>query len=226
VTERFAAPKQARSQAKLDRLLLAGRELFETRGYDGTRIGDVVERAGTSVGVFYSRFSDKDGFLAAVRNHFFLEVAAETAELNARAAELGGVELIRAYITQGVRIFRHNAGLIRALVYYEATHLGAEQPMRDLVEARARGLAAAVIAAGTKIGHRDPETAVMVGAHVVRGALMQEAIHGPGLLPLDDDELIDELTGLFAAYLRITPPNGGKAAGRARPARSPRRAAR
>lgn len=199
----YAAPRQARSQAKLDRLLLAGRELFAERGFDGTRIGDVVERAGTSVGVFYSRFADKDAFFAAVREHFLDEVAATTAELNARAVELGGRELIRAYIAHGVGIFRHDAGLIRAFLHYEATHPQSEQPMRELVESRARGLADAVQRAGAKVGHPDPATAVAVGGHIVRGALLQEAIHGPGLLPLDDDALVDELTTLFTSYLRI-----------------------
>lgn len=207
-----SAPKQARSQAKLERLLHAGRDLFAEHGFDGTRIGDVVERAGCSIGVFYSRFADKDAFFAAVRDDFLAEVAATTAELNNRASELGGVELLRAYIAHGVRIFRHNAGLIRALLHYEATHLssqaGAGGPMRDLVEARARGLAEAVERSGTKVGHPDPATAVAVGAHVVRGALLQEAVHGPGLLPLDDDDLVDELTDLFTAYLRI--PRGQK----------------
>jgi AcrR family transcriptional regulator len=203
------APKQARSQAKLERLLRAGRELFAEHGFDGTRIGDVVDRAGCSVGVFYSRFADKDAFFAAVRDDFLAEVAATTAELNDRAPELGGVELLRAYIAQGVGIFRHNAGLMRAFLYYEATHTATQAPaggpMRDLVEARARGLAEAVERAGTKVGHPDPVTAVAVGAHVVRGALLQEAIHGPGLLPLDDDALVDELTDLFTSYLRIEP---------------------
>jgi AcrR family transcriptional regulator len=203
VEQRYAAPKQARSQEKLDRLLLAGRELFASQGFEGTRIGDVVERAGTSVGVFYSRFADKDAFFAAVQDHFLAEVAATTAELNYRASELGGVELLRAYIAHGVRIFRHNAGLIRAFLHYEATHPGAGHPMRDLVESRARGLVDAVERSGTKVGHPDPSTAVAVGAHVVRGALLQEAIHGPGLLPLDDEALVDELTDLFTSYLRI-----------------------
>jgi len=203
--EGYVPPKQARSQAKLDRLLLAGRELFAAHGFDGTRIGDVVEQAGTSVGVFYSRFADKDAFFAAVRDHFLAEVAATTAELNARAVELDGVELIRAYIAHGVRIFRHNAGLIRAFIHYEATHPAERQPMRELVESRAQGLVDAVQRAGAKVGHPDPATAIAVGGHVVRGALVQEAIHGPGLLPLDDDALVDELTTLFTSYLRITP---------------------
>ena len=203
MTELYAAPKQARSQAKLERLLLAGRSLFAERGFDGTRINDVVERAHCSVGVFYSRFADKDAFFAAVRDHFFTEVAVTTADLNARAAELGGPALLRAYIAQGVDIFRHHSGLIRALLQYEANHPAAGAPMRTLVEARAQGLVAAIERSGAKIGHPDPATAVAVGAHVVRGALLQETIHGPGLLPLDDDALVDELTDLLVAYLRI-----------------------
>jgi AcrR family transcriptional regulator len=203
VAERFAPPQQGRSQAKLDRLLLAGRELFAARGFDGTRISDVVERAGCSVGVFYHRFADKDVFFAAVQDHFLAEVAEETAELNARASELGGVELLRAYIAHGVRIFRHNAGLIRAFLQHEAVHPDVDQPIRAMVEARARRLIEAVELTGARVGHPDPATAITVGAHVIRGALLQEALHGPGLLPLDDDALVDELTAMFTTYLRM-----------------------
>ena len=196
-------PQQARSQAKLERLLLAGRALFAEHGFDGTRINDVVERAHCSVGVFYSRFADKDAFFAAVRDHYLAEVAATTADLNARAAELGGVELLRAYIAHGVGIFRHHGGLIRAFLYYEATHPGTGKPVTKVVEARAQGLVEAVQRSGAKVGHPDPATAIAVGAHVVRGALLQETIHGPRFLPLDDDALVDELTDLFTSYLRI-----------------------
>ncbi len=77
--------------------------------------------------------------------------------------------------------------------------------MRDLVEAQGprRWPRRWSGPARRSVGHPDPATAVAVGAHVVRGALLQEAIHGPGLLPLDDDALVDELTDLFTSYLRI-----------------------
>jgi AcrR family transcriptional regulator len=203
VVTRTSPPKQERSREKLERLLRAGRALFAEHGFEGTRISDVVERAGCSVGVFYARFDDKDSFFAAVQDHFLAELAEVTTDLNAHAAELGGVELLRATIAQGVGIFRGNAALVRAFLNHEATHPSAGQPIRTVVETRARQLVEAVLESGTPIGHPDPETAIAVGAHVIRGALLQEAIHGPGLLPLDDDALVDELTDLFTAYLRI-----------------------
>jgi AcrR family transcriptional regulator len=199
----YAPAKQERSQAKLERLLLAGRELFAAEGVEGTRITDVVERAGCSVGVFYQRFADKDAFFRAVRDHFLEEIAATTAELNAHAAELGGVALLRAYIAHGVVIFRHNARLIRAFLQYEVSHPDSEAPMRALVEARAQRLIDAVHESGARLAHPRESIAIQVGAHVVRGALLQEALHGPGLIPLDDDELVDELTRLFTGYLGL-----------------------
>jgi len=198
------APKQARSQAKLDRLLLAGRELFASEGFDGTRIGDVAERAGCSVGAFYSRFADKDSFFLAVQEHFLAEVGTASAELNTRASELGGVELLRAHIAFGVRVVRPNAGLIRAIVQYGVNHPGAWNPLSDLVEARVRGVAEAIERSGLTIGHPDPSTAVAVGTHVIRGTLLHEALVGPGVFPLDDDALVDELTDVFCAYLRVS----------------------
>src|SRR5271166_5183352 len=51
-----SVPQQGRSREKLDRLLVAGAQLFGERGFDGTRISDVAELGGCSVGVFYQRF--------------------------------------------------------------------------------------------------------------------------------------------------------------------------
>lgn len=203
VVERYTAPKQARSQEKLERLLLAGRDLFAANGFERTRINDVVERAGCSVGVFYHRFEDKDAFFLAVVDHFLGEVAATTDALNARAADLGGVELLRAYIAHGVGIFRHNAALVRAFLQYETAHPERGRPMRAVLEGRAARLIEAVHESGSTVHHPKSDIAIRVGAHVIRGALLQEALHGPGLIPLDDDELVDELTSMFTAYLRM-----------------------
>ena len=126
------------------------------------------------------------------------------AELNTRASELGGVELLRAHIAFGVRVVRPNAGLIRAIVQYGVNHPGAWNPLSDLVEARVRGVAEAIERSGLTIGHPDPSTAVAVGTHVIRGTLLHEALVGPGVFPLDDDALVDELTDVFCAYLRVS----------------------
>jgi len=57
---------QARGRATRARLLEAAVELFTRRGYDGTSIGDVAERAGVGVGTVYHHFPDKRAILLAL----------------------------------------------------------------------------------------------------------------------------------------------------------------
>ena len=60
-------PRQARSQHTLDRLLDAAEALVhEKGGFDDVPIAEIVRRAESSVGSFYSRFPDKDALLQAM----------------------------------------------------------------------------------------------------------------------------------------------------------------
>ena len=52
------APQQARSQETLDRILDAAERLVSEKGFEDTTVADVVARAGSSVGAFYTRFRD------------------------------------------------------------------------------------------------------------------------------------------------------------------------
>src|SRR4029453_3630618 len=54
--------KQARSRATRDALVRAGRNLCEIKDFDELSVAEIAAEAGCSVGSFYSRFSDKDGF--------------------------------------------------------------------------------------------------------------------------------------------------------------------
>src|ERR1700747_3413824 len=63
-SDRSVAPRQtvrgARSRA---RLLAAATACFGAYGYSGTRIADIVSRAGMSQGAFYRHFPDKNTVL-------------------------------------------------------------------------------------------------------------------------------------------------------------------
>jgi AcrR family transcriptional regulator len=54
---------QPRGRATRARLIASAEELFTRHGYDGTSIGDVARRAGTSVGTLYHHFDDKRALL-------------------------------------------------------------------------------------------------------------------------------------------------------------------
>jgi AcrR family transcriptional regulator len=54
---------QARGRVTRARLLAAAEELFTRRGYAGTGVSDIAERAGIGVGTVYHHFADKRAIL-------------------------------------------------------------------------------------------------------------------------------------------------------------------
>jgi AcrR family transcriptional regulator len=60
------SPLSARGQRTRERLLRAARTVFEERGFDGTRMGDIAEAAGVSHGTVYTWFPTKVEILHAV----------------------------------------------------------------------------------------------------------------------------------------------------------------
>jgi AcrR family transcriptional regulator len=60
------APLSARGERTRAKLVIAAREVFEQRGFDGARMGDVAEAAGVSHGTVYTWFDTKEDLLRAV----------------------------------------------------------------------------------------------------------------------------------------------------------------
>lgn len=59
-----ALPTEAAETGTARRILLAGMELFADRGYHGTSIRDVAERAGVKSATLYTHFASKEEILA------------------------------------------------------------------------------------------------------------------------------------------------------------------
>ncbi|MDB5776004.1 MAG: hypothetical protein JWP38_2137 [Herbaspirillum sp.] len=59
------------------KLLEAGVTLFAEKGYHGTGVKDIVERAGVPKGSFYNYFDSKEAFGAAILRHYADDQAAE-----------------------------------------------------------------------------------------------------------------------------------------------------
>lgn len=60
------APLSARGERTRTKLVAAARDVFEERGFDGARMGDVAEAAGVSHGTVYTWFDTKEDLLRAV----------------------------------------------------------------------------------------------------------------------------------------------------------------
>jgi len=66
-------PKQARSQATLNRICQAALDLMEEGGIEGTTVAAIVERAGASVGSFYARFAGKEELVRFLQDRVWAE---------------------------------------------------------------------------------------------------------------------------------------------------------
>jgi len=78
-TETKAAPLTDRGRRTRDNLLVAARDVFEDKGYAGTRMADIAARAGVSHGTTYTWFADKEAVLHALVDGMIAEVFAALA---------------------------------------------------------------------------------------------------------------------------------------------------
>jgi AcrR family transcriptional regulator len=62
----FGLPPTRKGRATRERLLEAAEIVFGARGYENTRVADIVAEASISHGMFYRHFADKDSILNAI----------------------------------------------------------------------------------------------------------------------------------------------------------------
>ena len=201
-------PQQLRSQETLHRILDAAEALVADKGFEDTPVAEVVRRADSSVGAFYTRFRDKDGLLHALYDRYMAEAMATADEaLDPQRWEGANIdEILEAVTAFLTRIYRERGGLIRAFVV--RNHSDAEFRARQerLSHYVSEGLCALLLARRDEIAHPDPARAAAFGLTLVISTLESVLLFGElrsGALALSDDELASELTHVYRAYLGI-----------------------
>ena len=203
-------PKQVRSQETLDRILDAAEALVQEKGFDDTPVSEIVRRAGSSVGAFYSRFGDKDALLHALYERY-LEQAVATADAALdpeRWARTGVAAIVSSVVSFLVQIYREQEGLIRAFVLRNRTDPAFRARRDRLSHYVSDGLAALLAARTDEISHPDPARAGAFGMTLVFSTLDSTMLFGEmrsGMRALSDDELAIELSRAFIAYLGVAP---------------------
>ena len=133
-------PKQHRSRRTLQRISRAALELIAQNGVEGTTVGAIARRAGSSVGSFYARFDGKSDLLRYLDEHIW-----ETVEQQWSEALADG--LMDRSIDQLVR------GLARLYADLDLVHRGA----RDAIGRVLRGPGAGPSDAALRIRARVRE---------------------------------------------------------------------
>lgn len=214
-------PRQARSRATLDRLLGAAQELLAEERFDAATVHEIVRRAGSSVGAFYSRFPDKDAFVQCFDERCFAfaqalwETFFNSAAWRGSSLEEALCSLVRVMVEKS-RL--HKPGL-RALALYHRGRPDAafQERVSRVNEYMLEQVRERILQAGRFRSRANPAAVVDLGLVMVSSAVREIILFdkGYGAERLSDEQLIQELTRALLAYLGIAPKK--------RPGSSPRK---
>jgi AcrR family transcriptional regulator len=200
-------PKQARSVDVIQRIAIAGQELFAEREYDTVSVADIASAAGVSVGAFYTRFPSKEHLVVHLMRDVAEGVLAEMARemSEQRLADCGPREVMRRYLAMMGRVFVQHRGLLRpaTLIARQTQHAELRQFLRrfnDSAHGHVRTLLLARLAA---IPHEIAITRIDAAVLWSSAAMREVLLYSEPVSSLSPrhTSLIEELTLGVAAYL-------------------------
>ncbi len=201
------APKQARSQQSMRRLIDAAREILNEDGLEAATIPRIAERAGLSVGSVYRRFSDKDALLRDICLQYFLdkhEFLSHMADQIPPDASLADIVNGMAHGMMGS--FMQDAGLMRATFFY--TREQADPKVRQRIERAGRRtfelVVGILLSRRDQIGHSDPETAAQLTITMMLATIREMVLFAcPKMTNADSTRVASELALAACRYLGV-----------------------
>lgn len=195
------SPKQARSRRTLERIIQAALEILEVDGSSALTVQAVVERANSSVGSFYARFSGKEDLLDYLAERVWHQTLDRWNDaLSSR--DWSRIDL--QHIAEGSIRLLVDAGKSRS-VYMRALdrakgrdgvayHTFRSQVIGDVAEI--------LLARRDEIAHPEPELAVRLGLLATAGMIEADRSADDG--PLPREILVSEATNLLLRYLTVS----------------------
>jgi AcrR family transcriptional regulator len=192
-------PTQARSRARLRRLLDTAEEVLANEGAEALTTTRVAEAAGVSVGSLYQYLPDKGAIVQALARRYLADFEALMAELERDALRSGGA----GWDDPVGRLIDEFSERYRELPGYRALWFGRElsdelrAADRENKVALARGVRR--IAVALNLARDDDYLRVAARAGVlVTDSILQEAFR---LDPNGDPQLIEEAKRILRLYL-------------------------
>jgi AcrR family transcriptional regulator len=208
VLRSVAAPKQARSEETLYRILNAAEALISEKGLADASIPEIVRRAGSSVGGFYARFRDKNELLRALEERFFIELSETVDELSDPERWTGASlpDVVRSLVAELVGTFRERQALIAAFAFrasHDPEFIADSLRFRQSVSRR---IVALIMTRADEVAHSEPALAIDFCVQLAFSLMHQVVVFGEVRADertLSDARLELEITRNFLAYLGV-----------------------
>lgn len=203
----FRPPRQARSRAALQKLLIAAEDVLVNGGLDEFTIVSVAERAGVSVGGVYRRFSGKEQLIEAITDRLLEHLESTVAEsLDTAEPSLAGV--VEAFTHALATSFTRSGRVVSTLATVQRTPEMAQRALQTLAVLQRLFLDAAA-PHGHQIAQAAQSTALtitlrtIIGAGAHRAAAIQWWPDG-----LTWEQWADQIADMATTYLTTSDRRG------------------
>lgn len=193
---------QKRSLIMSERILEAAFEIFSTKGYHATKIADITELAGCSVGIFYKRFGDKEGLFFTLQHRYFAASRKRYELISKADASQAISSVVRGFISRAIDTMSSNVGFIKAQV-----ELGLTNP--QIADARLENVSLAtdhflslLVSRGMLPDQKEFRNKLRQVIRTIYATLTHIVLFGPGPYALGDKRLEDVLAEMFTDFFR------------------------
>jgi AcrR family transcriptional regulator len=198
-------PQQRRSQESLERVLQAGFELLQERGFEGFTLQEVSARANVSIGSIYARVPSREALIKAVYERAMLWTEEQAEPLEQAAHRPGSTrEQIEAIVVEmGTQVLAHG-DVLRVFMRQAPLEPWIMERAAEKSQSTCEVFTHAILEHRDEIRHADPELAVDVAWRIVYNTTARRITHGPTFeseRPLSDEQLERELARAVADYL-------------------------
>lgn len=217
ISEWTKQPQQARSQRTLDALLDATEALLENRLFQDISINEIIARADSSAGSFYSRFNDKQALLHALHERFIQRSLEKIEMLQFAASEFKKLEQDQPDLDHGrvlaqwvvealVRNLQRNRGLLRAVAIESFRNPRFVERAFEVMASTREWVANLLRPYRNKQSVEEFDANVEIALRMVIATLDQLLFIPPSanmLLVSEDNALVETLTRAFVRQLRM-----------------------
>jgi len=190
-------PRQARSQATLERFVEATRELLEEQGFEEITIAEIVERAERTVGSFYARFEDKYAVLYVLVDRLHRRIG-DVLDAFCDPVRWDGVplgEFVAESVRLNVQAYRRSGPLYRAALQASVTDERFRSRRMETMQLCAEAQKRFILTRLDELDIEDPARASDLMFELVSSTLDNELLFGrfTTTFPDSDGELATEL---------------------------------
>jgi AcrR family transcriptional regulator len=202
-------PQQERSRRTLENLLSATIRTLHESGLESATVPRIAEAAGVSPATVYRRFKDKKDLLRAAFLHML-----EASQANNRMHLAKGIgrptleQTARRFIEVNFGQYRQAGQLLGALKQFVDAEGDSEfrQAVTRITEGNLAMIFQVMLTHRKEIAHENPERAIRVAVLTATNAIetnfFKPHTAWRTLQPITEEELMEELTRAFVAYLK------------------------